>query len=287
MTTDLRRGALFALLAGAAFAAMGAMVKLASAELPNAMVVFLRTGFGLVFLLPWLLHLEPRALVTRRPLAHLLRAALGLVAMYCFFFAIRHLDLANAVLLNYSQPLFIPFIAWVWVAEKPPARIWPAVAIGFAGVALIIKPDAGLITPAALVGLASGLFAAAAMTAIRRMADSEPTTRIVFYFTAFGALISLVPALWAWQTPSAFALLAMLAAGGFATAGQLLLTRAYTLAPAAHVGSLIYAAVVFAAGLGWLLWGDVPDAYAAVGAALVIMAACVVLFVRRKRTNAR
>lgn len=282
MTQDLRRGAVFAIAAAAAFATMSATIKFASAELPNAMVVFLRNAFGLLMLAPWLLRPGLRGLATRRPLAHLLRAAIGLSAMYCFFYAIPRLNLANAVLLNYSQPLFIPFIAWLWVRERPPTRLFPAVVIGFVGVAFILKPDAGMVSFPGLVGLASGLLAATAMVAIRRMADTEPTTRIVFYFTVFGALISAVPAAVVWRTPSAAAWLAMLGAGAFATAGQLLLTRAYTLAPAAHVGSLIYAAVVFAATLGWLLWEEVPDALDAAGTLLVILAGTIVVFARSR-----
>jgi drug/metabolite transporter (DMT)-like permease len=286
MTQDLQRGAAFAIAAALAFAAMGAAIKFAAAELPNTMVVFLRNGFGLLILAPWLLRPGLRGLATRRPLAHLLRAAVGLAAMYCFFFAIARLDLASAVLLNYSQPLFIPFIAWLWVREQPPARLFPAVVIGFAGVVLILKPDAGLVSFPGLVGLASGLLAATAMVAIRRMADTEPTTRIVFYFTVFGTLISAVPAAATWQAPGAAAWLAMLAAGALATAGQLSLTRAYTLAPAAHVGSLIYAAVVFAAVFGWLFWGEAPGLPDAAGTLLVILAGVIVVMSRNSATNA-
>lgn len=282
---SLRGGAVFAIAAALAFAAMGAMIKFASAELPNTMVVFLRNGFGLLMLAPWLLRPGLRGLATQRPLAHLLRAAVGLSAMYCFFYAIARMDLAGAVLLNYSQPLFIPFIAWLWLRERPPARLFPAVAIGFAGVALILKPDAGMVSLPGLIGLASGLLAATAMVAIRRMADTEPTTRIVFYFTVFGTLISAVPAAVTWQTPGAAAWLAMFGAGSLATAGQLLLTRAYTLAPAAHVGSLIYAAVIFAAAFGWLFWNEMPDLLDAAGTALVILAGTIVVFVRRRRAG--
>lgn len=279
---NLKTGAVFALAGAAAFATMSALIKLASAELPNTMVVFLRTGFGWLFLAPWLLRPGLRGLATRRPLGHLVRVTAGLSAMYCYFYAIPRMDLANAVLLNYSQPLFIPFIAWLWLNERPPGRIWPAVAIGFAGVALILKPDTGLIAPIGLVGLASGILAAVAMVAIRRMADTEPPTRIVFYFTTFAMLISAGPALANWQTPSLSALLYMLAAGGVATLGQLALTRAYTLAPAAHVGSLIYAAVVFAALYGWLFWGETLDVLGVVGTLLVVLAGVLVVFARRQ-----
>ncbi len=281
MRQNLQHGAVYAVAGAAAFATMGALVKVAAAELPNPMVVFLRNAFGLLILLPWLLQPGLSGLATRRPWAHLLRAAAGLTAMYCFFFAISRMQLANAVLLNYSQPLFIPFIAWLWLGERPARRIAPAVLIGFVGVALILKPDAGLVSPVGLIGLAAGVLAAVAMVAIRALSTTEPATRIVFYFTTLGTLISLGPAVYLWQSPSPEAWLAMLGAGGFATLGQILLTRAYSVAPAAHVGSLIYAAVIFAGLWGWWIWAEIPDLFSLAGTILVIAAACLVVFARR------
>lgn len=282
--TDLRRGAAYAVAAAASFAAMGAAVKLAADELETEMVVFLRTSFGLLVLGPILLRYGWRHLKTNRLPMHITRSAVGLSAMYCFFFAIPRLNLADAVLLNYSQPLFIPFIAWWWVKERPSPPIFPAVVIGFIGVAFIIKPDLGFINPAGLIGLGAGVLAAVAMVAIRRMADTEPTTRIVFYFSLTGTLLSAIPLLWAWQTPSNYALACMIAAGGLATLGQLLLTRAYAMAPAAEVGSLIYAAVIFAGLFGWLLWDEQPDAYSALGTLLVIGAGIIAIRQRSRRT---
>lgn len=244
------------------------------------MVVFLRNGFGLLMLLPWLARPGLRGLKTRRPLNHLIRVTVGLSAMYCYFYAIAHMQLANAVLLNYSQPLFIPFIAWLWLNEHPPRRIWPAVAIGFVGVGMILKPDTGLISPVAIIGLSAGILAATAMVAIRSMADTEPTTRIVFYFTTLATLISAIPALLYWEAPSTTAWLYMLGAGGLATIGQLMLTRAYSMAPAAHVGSLIYSTVIFAGFLGWLLWGEAPDTFGLIGIVLVVLAGVLVVFAR-------
>ncbi len=281
MQHDLRRGARYAIAAAAALASAGAMIKLAAADLSNVMVVWLRSLFGLLLLAPWILRNGMRGLKTRRVGVHLLRAGFGLSAMYCFFYAISQLHLADAVLLNYSQPLFIPFIAWIWLAERPAARIYPAVLIGFIGVAFILKPTLGLVSPAGLAGLASGMFAAVAMVCIRRMSDTEPAVRIVAYFMIFATLISTLPALLFWQTPNVYSLAAMFAAGLFATLGQLLLTRAYALAQAAHVGSLVYTAVIFAALWGWIVWGELADAYSVFGAGLVILAALLVVFVRR------
>lgn len=280
-----RLGALLMIGAGAAFATMGAFIKVASEGLPNSMVVFLRCLFGLLLVSPWLMRRSLPGLRTEKLHFLLLRTLFGLSAMVCFFWAIPRLHLAEAVLLNYSQPLFIPFIAWAWLKEKPDKPVFLAIVIGFIGVALILKPSAGLVSPAGLVGLSAGVFAALAMVTIRRMADTEPTTRIVFYYALFATIITATPLPWTWQAPTSTQWLAVAAASTFGTGGQMLLTRAYALAPAARVGALIYASVVFAGLYGWLFWGETLDRYTLIGTILVIGAG--VLAIRRRRRPGR
>lgn len=251
------------------FASAGAAVKLVSASASNEMVVFFRSFIGLVALTPWLVARGVGGLRTPYLRQQVTRALAGLAAMYCFFYAIAHLPLAEAMLLNYSSPLFIPFIARLWIGEPiPPRTGWP-IGAGFVGIALILKPGVGFFSPAAVVGLASGLLTATAMVAIRGLARQEPTLRIVFYFGAVCSLFSAPALLRSWQTPSPHTLGLLLAIGLLACSGQVLLTRAYALAPAARIGPFTYMTVVFAAVLGWLLWGEVPDALSAVGALLV------------------
>ncbi len=106
MTDFTRRGLAAAVGASVMMAAMGTFIKLAAHDINNSMVVFLRNGFGLMFLLPGLLQLGPELMRTTRLPAHLGRSLAGLAAMYCFFYAIAHMHLAEAVLLNFSSPVF-------------------------------------------------------------------------------------------------------------------------------------------------------------------------------------
>ena len=268
---DLRRGALFAVLAAAAFALMAAGVKAASSLVRSEVIVFFRSAVGLLVLLPWLLRHGSSAIRTTRLGGHLWRAAFGVCAMYAFFYALGHLHLAHAILLTYSTPLFIPFIAWAWIDEPPPPVIFPAVALGLVGIALIARTDASLaLSPASVAGVLSGICAAAAMVSIRRIAHTEPAPRVVFYFSALSTLISAVPLAWSWSVPSAPTLGLLVAIGVLATAGQLCLTRAYALAPAARIGAFTYIAVVFGGLLGWVLWGERPDALSLAGMGLVV-----------------
>lgn len=282
-SVSLRQAALFGLGAALCFSLMGVAIKFAAAELNNAMLVFLRNAFGLLALSPLIMRTGWAHLRTERIGMHLARCVIGLSAMYCFFFAIANMPLAEAMLLNYSTPLYVPFIAWLWLQERPSAQLIPVVMVGLLGVGLILRPS----HPAAagwvgLVGLASGIMAAGAFVAIRRLTRSEPAVRIVFYFTALSLLISAVALPWMWQRPTGDALLLMAAAGAFATLAQICLTRAYALAPAAQVAPFNYLVVVFAAVWGWLLWQERSDGLSMLGAALVIFSSVLALRQHRK-----
>jgi drug/metabolite transporter (DMT)-like permease len=211
-------------------------------------------------------------LKTKNLRGHLGRGLAGVAAMYCYFYAIAHLPLAEAVLLNFSTPLFIPFIAHLWLGEKVSARIWAAIGVGFVGIVLILKPGLDLFTPVSLIGLASGLFAALAMVSIRRLTHTEPTLRIVFYFSAVCTAVSAVPLIWRWQAPDPGLWTLLILMGALASLAQLLLTRAYSHAPAAQVGPFTYSTVVFAAAIGWMFWGEIPDLLSFGGTALVCLA---------------
>jgi len=254
------------------FASASVAVKLASPNVSNEMVVFFRSFFGLLALAPMLWRRGRRGLRTRYLRQHVTRALAGLAAMYCFFYAIGRLPLGEAMLLNYSSPLFIPFIARLWLHEPLPKGFAWAVGTGFVGIALILKPGSGFLSPAALVGVLSSVLTATAMVSIRGLARFEPTLRIVFYFGVVCSLAAAPGLVWGWRPLAPQALGLLIAVGVLGTCGQLLLTRAYSLAPAARVGPFTYATVVFAALFGWLVWGEVPDRSSIVGAALVCAA---------------
>lgn len=285
MPSDLRRAALHAVAAAAAFSVTGVCVKAVAVDTPNEVVVFMRCAVSLLTLLPWLLRDGMAAVRTQRLSGHLWRASFGIASMYCFFYAIGTLPLATAMLLTYSTPLWIPFIAWFWLGERPAAIVYPSAVLGLAGITLMIKPDPSTFRSAgAAVGLAAGILAAGAMVGIRRISDTEPPARIVFYFALLATVISSIPLGWAWQTPSLRSGLVLVVGGVFATVGQLHLTRAYGLAPAARVGPFTYVAVPFSALIAWLLWDEQIEPSAWLGALLVI-ATCILVSRKRPEPN--
>lgn len=276
MPDNLRRGVRHALAASAAFAVMSAFAKAAAqAGASNLLLVFTRNLVCVLALMPWVLRHGWSGVRTQRLGGHLWRAGFGLLGMTTLYYAIAHLTLAEALLLNYASPLFIPFVAWLVLGEKPPLVLLPATLLGLAGVVLIVKPAAMGFSLASAVGLASGVFAACAMVSLRRISDTEPPARVVLYFGLVGLAITTPLVLWHQQDwPGAIDLLWLLGTGLFATIGQLQLTRAYAAAPAGRIAAIGYSAVIFAGLLGWLVWAETPDVYSLVGAVLVI-ATCI------------
>jgi drug/metabolite transporter (DMT)-like permease len=274
---DLPRGALLMVASALLFAAMGEAVRMASAQLSNAMVVFFRNAFGLVALLPWLVRLGPRGLRTRAWPEHLVRGLAGLASMYCYFYAIARIGLSEAILLNYSLPLFMPLIARAWLREQIPPRLWRALALGFLGILLILRPGLAVFRPAALAALLAAVLAALAQVGVRRLTQTEPVARIVFYFAVISTVVSALPLVSAWTMPKPGPWSVLVALGVLATLAQLVMTRAYAHAPAAQVGPFIYSAVVFAGLMDWWLWDRVPDASFVAGAVLVCAAGILAL----------
>jgi drug/metabolite transporter (DMT)-like permease len=274
---DLGRAALFMTASGLLFAGMGVGVKTASFVLPNAMVVFFRSSVGLLALLPWLVPAGLEGLRTRRFKDHVPRVVFGMLSMYTYFYAIAHLPLSDAVLLNYSVPLFMPLVEAAWLGERMPPRIWWPLGVGLAGIALILKPGSGLFQPAALVAVLSAVLGSIAQVGVRQLTDTEPTRRIVFYFAAGTTLVSAAPLPWTWVPVPTSLWPALLLMGVLATLGQLSMTRAYRFSTAARVGPFMYTAVVFAAVMDFLFWQRVPDRLSVAGALLVVLAGVIAL----------
>jgi len=251
------RGALLLIIAELLLAMMAAMVKhLADLGVPNETLVFFRNLFGLLFLFPLLLSGGGlRQLKTRRIGIHLVRASTGVAAMFLFFYAIAHVSLAEAVLVKMTAPFFLPLIALFWLGDRVRPQTWWAILLGFVGVVVILRPG-GEFNPVLLVALASAALMGIAKVSIRRMADTEPPRRIVFWFGVFSTIIAALPMLWrnVWPTPEQ--LVWLLAIGLVATIAQMAMTHAYQLASPGRIGVYNYSSVIWAVLFGWLFWAE-------------------------------
>ena len=231
----------------------------------GAIALVLLWGFVLVRQLP---------LATRHWRAHLWRGLAGSVSLVLYFYAISVLPLATAVTLNYTSPLFLALVLVFWAGERVRRTLYIALALGLAGVALLLQPsfeaDQWL---GGLAALASGAGAGLAYFHVRQLGRlGEPEWRTVFYFSLASALIGL-PWLLASQTVHAVSgqgALLVLGVGGFGALAQLAMTRAYKRGSTLFSASLAYSTVIFASLFGVLLWDEVLPLSAWLGIGLIV-----------------
>ena len=267
------KGAAFVLASSLIFALMGGVVKELSMSVSNVLIVFFRNIFAFGFMSLWLKHHHLFASMKTGVFRfHLLRSLSGLASMYCFFYAISQMQFAEAVLLSFTYPLFMPIIAYWWLSEPVSRYVRAAVIIGFVGMALIVKPGGDLFRPISLIGISSGILVSLSMVGIRRMSATEPPIRIVFYFTLISAIVSALPLMWTPVILGVRDFFLLILTGLFAVIGQILLTRGYSLAPAAQVGPFGYGNVVFSAIIGWMFWDEALDHLTFIGAMLICTA---------------
>ena len=275
--TNLLKGISFIIIAELMFVSMAALIKLVSISVPNETIVFFRNFFVITILLPWVLHKGfANTIKTQCIHLHLLRSISGLGAMYCFFYALAHISLAEASLLSMTAPFFMPIIAFFWLDETILTKVIAAIIIGFLGIALILKPGFDNFSPVTLIALASGALAAVAKTSVRRLSFTESVVSIVFYFAIFSTLISAIPFGWNWHPISFNALILLFILTVFGTIGQLLMTHAYTLASSSQLGTISYIAVIFSGLYGWIFWHEVLENWFFAGTGLIVIAALLI-----------
>jgi drug/metabolite transporter (DMT)-like permease len=267
------------------FSLMNIAIRIVSGELDPLEIAFFRNLFALAFMLPWLARTGLAGLSTRRRGTHLWRAAIGMLAMVCWFYSIALLPLAEAVALNFTVPLFATAGAALFLGEIVRARRWSATLLGFLGVLVILRPGFAELSPAMVLPVLAAAFMAIATLIVKSLSRSETPAAIVLYMNLILAPLSLVPALFVWRWPSWTALALLVLIGLLAALAHIALTRAYTKADASAVMPFDYARLPFVAGLAFLVFGQTPDLGTWLGAAIIASSA--IYIARREAQVAR
>jgi len=255
------------------FAIMGACVKVASEYQASLAQMVLFRGIPSVLLILVWTRMTRRSMRPKRWQAHVLRNVSGLSAMWMGFYALAHLPLSTAISLNYTTPLFIAGGMLFWGGgQRDPVRL-VAVALGFVGVAAILRPSVGADQwLPALVGLIAGAMAALASMQIRSLARlGEPEWRTVFLFSCVVCLSSVMGlSVWGWPPVQVVGWLPLIGIGVSGLFGQLTMTRAFGLGSTLLTAVLQYATIIFGTALGFFMWGEIPDTIAFGGIVLII-----------------
>ncbi len=281
--TPRLRAALLMIGSSATLAATLASVR----QLPDMSpieIAFFRYIIGVALLLPWLMRDGAALPRTSRLGRHIFRAATGLAAMVCMFFAARLMPLAEATSLNFTAPLFAVIGGALVLREYVSRHRWLCTALGFCGALIILRPGMGAMTAGALVALASAVFAAMATLSAKTLARTEPTSTVVFYFTVLVTPLSLAMALPVWTMPGLADLPWLLLIGVLATASQILLTQALREGDATFVLPLDYSQLVFSALFGLVLYAEIPAVWTVLGSAVIAGSAILSMMEGRRLT---
>ena len=262
--------------------AMAIVIKQLGTRLPATEILFFRSAIGFLFVLPFFARNPLEPLRTKRHGAHLIRGIFGTLGNLCFFWTVTHMLLADAVALQFSRPLFMLPLAVLFLGESPDLRRSLIVLVGFIGILVYARPFTAGFDPGVLVGAAGAVFSCWVVICIKWLARTEPTRVIMFYYSLWSAVFAALPALYWWVTPTPFELLMLTAVGILGIYGQGLVTHGYALAEAGVLVTLDYSRVVYAAILGYLLFGEVPGPWNFLGMALIVAASLYLVHSERK-----
>jgi drug/metabolite transporter (DMT)-like permease len=283
-------GIAFSVGAMACMAGLSALVKWCGGRgIPVFEIILFRNAFAFVPLGLYIWRTSGLSVLkTRRPLGHLTRSTIGLTGMVCGFSAVQHLPLTEATAFQFAAPLFMTALSAALLREPVGRHRWGAVLVGFVGVLIMVRPQPGHMNLTGVsLALASAVGSAGAMVAIRQITDTEKGATIVFYFTLGGVALGLVGSLVHWVTPDARTLGLLILAGLIGGVGQLLLTQALTVAPIGVVAPFDYTQLVWAAALGFLIWGELPRPATIAGALVVAASGVYILHREIRRFRAR
>lgn len=268
------RGILYVLLEAFFFALMTFFLKEAG-NLPTMEKALFRNLVASVVSLIILLRTEEKLKIKKGSLPFLiLRAAGGTAGLICNFYAVDHLLISDANMLNKMSPFFAVLFSVFILKEKAGKFDWACVALAFTGALIVIRPGFSMAAGPAFIGLCGGLGAGLAYTFVRLLGmRGERGPVIVFFFSAVSTLFTLPFAAAQFQPMTVRQFLCLLATGFSAMGGQLCVTKAYTYAPAKEISVFDYSQVIFAALLGALFLGEYPDGVSFLGYAVIIGAA--------------
>lgn len=279
------RGIAVMLVAVSLFAVQDTVAKQLTGAYPAVEIAWTRYFFSLVFVLlalPWLGRKAP--LVSRRPGLQLLRGVFLYTSTLFFVLAVSHMPLATATAIGFIAPLLLTALSIPLLGETVGPRRWAAIAVGFLGMLIIIRPGFGAFDWALLLPVAMACFNAVYQAVTRLVRGADPPFTALLYPTAVGCVLGFLPVPFVWVTPSPGDALLMALMGLCGALSHFCLIRAFAMAPATTLAPFAYSQLVWVALFGYSVFGDIPDLATLLGAA-VIAASGLYVFHRERRVK--
>jgi drug/metabolite transporter (DMT)-like permease len=274
------KGIVYIVVSALFFALMNAFVRL-SGDLPSIQKSLFRNLVAMVFALILLLKNKQSLKWKEGNLKYLvLRATFGTLGILCNFYAVDHLVLSDASMLNKMSPFFAIVFSYLILKEKANPLQWISVIVAFLGSLLIIKPTfSNMDLVPSLIGLTGGLGAGIAYTMVRVLGQrGENKSYIVFFFSAFSCVVTLPYVVLNFTPMTLQQTIFLLLAGSCACVGQFAITTAYCYAPAKEVSIYDYSQIIFSAIIGYFLFSQTPDGFSVLGYVVICSMALLMFF---------
>jgi drug/metabolite transporter (DMT)-like permease len=282
--TPTVRGLMWAAGSGALFSVLNATMRGLSQHLHPMEAQFLRYLFGIIVMLPLVLRTGLAAWKPRNLGGQFTRGAVHTLGLVLWFSALPQIPLADTTAIGFTGPIFIMIGAFLFLGEAMRWERWLATLVGFAGVMIVVGPKvSGTGGHAHLLMLSSAPVFAASFLITKVLTRSETAGVIVVWQAISVTLFSLPMALWFWQNPSAAQWLAFALCGVLGSAGHYCLTRSFRVADISSTQSVKFLDLVWSAGLGWLMFADVPTQTTLIGG--VVICASTVWVARREHAR--
>ena len=278
------QASLMMLLALFFFTSMGICIRLSSAFVPVIEIVFFRNILAVLIIAPVLIRQGAGSIRMNRPKLFFSRASINFIGMLSGFTAVTLIPLAEMTALSFTGPIFVTIGAALFLGEVIRIRRIMAIAVGFVGALIILRPGLVEVSVGAMLALVSALSIAAASLVVKKMTETERASSIVFWMVMMQAPLALVPAIfvWEWPTLEAWVYLWGMALSG--TAAHILFTRAVGLVEITSLQPLEFAKLPFAVVLAWLVFAEWPDIWIWIGGSVIFAST---VYITRREALAR
>ena len=278
------KGIIFIVLSALSFALMNVFVRLAG-DLPSVQKSFFRNLVAFFIALIMIIRSGDGFKIEKGNMPYMiLRATFGTIGILCNFYAVDHLVLSDASMLNKMSPFFVILFSFLLLKEKLKPAQAVAILVAFAGSLFIIKPTfSNMEMIPSVIGLCGGVCAGIAYAMVRLLGQrGQKGSSVVLFFSGFSCVVTLPYLIFNYHPMTGVQILTLLGAGLAAAGGQFGITAAYYHAPAKEISIYDYSQIIFSAVLGFFLFGQVPDKYSVLGY-VIILAMAVWMFFYNKQ----
>jgi drug/metabolite transporter (DMT)-like permease len=259
-------------------AAMIGSIRHLSSSLHPFEIALFRNLFALMVVLPWFFRYGAAPLRTQRFGLHALRALFNIVAMLCFFYAVSIAPLSEVTALGFSSPIFATMLAALLLGEAVRARRWAAIAAGFLGAMIILRPGFTSVGTGQLLALFSAMAWSCALMVIKTLGRTDSSATIITYMGVLMVPLSLGPALFFWQWPAGHEWSWLIAIGVLGGLGQFCVTEALRQADTAVVMPIDFFKLVWVTLIAYLAFGEHLDLFTWIGGAIIFASAVSIVY---------